>query len=83
MLIIFSAAATANVLVVKCAQGRGVHECRINVIRNVWVIVNAPGVELDGERVAIVTDSADGRRVDKNQFCGTSMRSIHASIVRP
>src|SRR5208282_2433966 len=66
MLIIFSAVATANVLAVISGHGRGVHECLINVIRNVRVIVFASGVEFDGQRVTVVADCADGGGVDGN-----------------
>jgi hypothetical protein len=32
--------------------------------------------------VAVIAYGADGGGVDENQFCGTSMRSKHASILR-
>src|ERR1035437_7018159 len=66
MLIIFSAVATANVTVVISVGGRGVHEFHINGMGNAGMVVDAPGVELDGERVTVVADSADGGGVDGN-----------------
>lgn len=60
VLIIFSAVATANIFVVKSAFGRGVYERGIHGIRHAGMVVDAPAGELDGERVTIVTDGADG-----------------------
>ena len=45
--------------VVVLSDGRGVHELPIDLIRDAGMVINASGVELDGECVTVVADGAD------------------------
>src|ERR1700690_1560919 len=47
--------APSDVLVIIRAHGRGVHKFPIDRIRHAGMIVNAPGMEFDGERETIIT----------------------------
>src|SRR5271157_1455841 len=55
-----SAIAASDVLVVVCAEGGGLHELDVHVIRDAIVAIDGiAGVEQDGERVTIVPYGPD------------------------
>ena len=41
-------------------HGRSVHQFQINGHRDDWIVVAAAGVELDGEGVGVIANSANG-----------------------